>query len=157
MWSRVAKRRDCGGLTLLELTAVVAIIGIFASLAVTRFGHRAIGNAAAQGLASNLSLDLLQAQRRSISTGDNHFLEFHSTGGVVTGYTLRRQAAGGPIDTDTMRNVPRDVVLTVSHSRCEFNFEGTAEAACTLTVAGPDRQWIVEVNPATGGVRSHEL
>ena len=151
---RVEARR---ALTLLELTFVVAILGLFATMAVTRFGHASLANVGARGFARKLALDLLQAQRRAISTGDNHYVQFQSAGGAITGNTLMRRGAGGDVAVDSLRSVPKDVVVTASHTICEYAFEGAALASYTVTVAGPDRSWRVQVTPATGAVRVTEL
>jgi len=144
-------------LTLLELTFVVAVLGLMATMAVTRFGHDAIANAGARGFVRKLALDMLQAQRRAISTGDSHYVQFQSANGAITGSTLYRCSAGGDTAVDSDRPVPRDVTVESSHMRCEYAFEGSALASYIITVAGPDRSWQIHVTSATGSVRVTEL
>src|SRR5262245_4043678 len=73
----VARRaRARRAMTLLELAAVVLIIGLLGVMAATRYGGNAVADVGAQGFARRLALDCSQARRRAISTGDNHLLRF---------------------------------------------------------------------------------
>ncbi|MBN1851765.1 MAG: type II secretion system protein [Pirellulales bacterium] len=159
-FSETFKARRTGvrrALTLLELTFVVAVLGLFATMAVTRFGHDAIANTGARGFARKLALDMLQAQRRAISTGDNHYVQFVSSDGAIESSTLFRCGASGDTAVDSERTVPKHVTVTTSHMRCEYAFEGSALADYFVTVSGPDRSWQIQVTPATGNVRVTEL
>ena len=73
---RAAARR---AVTLLELVAVVFIIGLVGAVAATRYGTNAIADVGAQGFARRLSLDCTLARRRTISKGNNHLLRFTIT------------------------------------------------------------------------------
>ncbi len=140
--------------TLLELLAVVAILGIFAVIAVSRIGPDALQNFGARADTRRLALDLLQARRRSIATGENHYLAFAGGGGPTTGYTLyRRSASSGNIAVDEPHAFPGDVVVVTSHAEAEFTFEGTALAAYQVTLVGPQQTWQVDVVPVTGTAR----
>jgi hypothetical protein len=142
----------------LELLAVLALLGIFAAVAAARLGPAPLKNFASHADARRLALDLLQARRRAIATGDNHYLEFTSSGGQTTGYTLyRRLSGGGTQAVDAPREFSHQETVTASHSQAEFNFEGAALAAYQVTFTGPDRAWRVTVVPATGAVRVVEL
>ncbi len=142
------------GLTLLELTVVLVLLGVFAAVAAARLGPGPLQNFAARADARRLALDLHQAQRRSIATGDNHYLEFTTSGGQAVGYTLYRRLSGGGVQAvDEYREFTQDETVTVSHAQAEFNFEGAALAAYQMTLAGPNRSWQVTVIAATGAVR----
>src|SRR5262245_10623522 len=145
------------GLTLLEIVCVLTLIGIFAAVAAPRLGLAPIKNFAAQGDARRLALDLMQARRRAIATGDNHYLDFVTSGGAVTSYTLYRRLSGGGVQAvDSVRNFPQQETVAASHAQAEFNFQGTALAAYQITFTGPDRTWQVNVVMATGSVRVTE-
>ncbi len=144
------------GLTLLELIAVVSLLGIMAAAGISRYGGLTLGNLGAQGDARRIALDMLQARRRAISTGDNHFLQFTPGVGPATGYTLYRRTSGGAIVVEAVRQVPDHVTITSTSSICEFTFEGTSLAAYQVTVAGPNRSWQVSVVPVTGTIRVTE-
>ena len=137
--------------TVLELIAVIAIMGIFAAVAVSRIGPQTIRNFGARADAGRLAADILQARRRSIATGENHYLAFAVSGGRASGYTLyRRSSLQGNVAVDEAYVFPPDVVVTTSGSEVEFTFEGAALAAYQVDLTGPGQTWRVDVVPATG-------
>jgi type II secretory pathway pseudopilin PulG len=142
-------------MTLLELLAVVVVLGILAAITVGRLAPNTLYNVGAQTDAQRLAVDLLQARQRSIATGENHYLDFTTGGGgTATGYTLyRRSASQGDVAVDEPHQFPSDVVVSVSHSNAEFTFEGAALAAYQITLTGPDQTWRVEVVTVTGTAR----
>ena len=154
MASREASRR---AISLLELTIVVAILGLLTVASISRYGHNAVGNGGAEGYARKLALSLLQARRSTIATGDNHFLQLTSSGGFVTDYALIRRASGGDTQVDETRTVPSDVTVTCADSELEFDFEGSALGSYSVTVAGPDRTWTVSVVMLTGTAQLAEI
>jgi type II secretory pathway pseudopilin PulG len=138
-------------MTLLELSAVVFIIGLLGAMAVTRYGSSALADVGAQGFARRVSLDCLQARRAAISTGDNHLLRFTIAGGKATQYALYRRQGGSLIQVDTTHAVPSGVdVTTAGAVDLEFTFTGDALGSYAITVAAPDRTRIVAVSQATG-------
>lgn len=140
--------------SLLELIAVVAVLGVLAVAAVARFGPAPLKNAAARADARRLTLDLLQTQRRSIATGDNHYLEFTLNGSAPVGYTLyRRLSGGGTQAVDGYREFAQGETITTTHNQLEYNFSGAALAAYQVSFAGPDQRWRVTVIPVTGAAR----
>ncbi len=143
-------------MSLLELTIVIAILGLLSVAAATRYGHDSLGNGGAEGFARKLALSLVHARRSTISTGDNHYLQLTSSGGSVTSYALIRRASGGDTQVDETRTVPQDVTVTSASSVLEFDFEGSALSAYSITVAGPDRSWSVSVVLLTGAVQVAE-
>lgn len=147
------------GVTLLELVAVVVLLGIIAVVATARLGRDSLGNLGAQAEARRVALDLRRARRLSISTGDNHYLAFDtSSGGLVASYELRRRLEGGGDEAvEDPYQFPADVVVAVTSSEAEFAFEGSALAACQVSLAGPHETWVVGVVPVTGLVRVARL
>lgn len=146
------------GLTLLELTMVLMLIGVFTAVAMARLSKTPITNFASRGDARRLALDLHQIQRRAISTGDNHYLEFVSSGGQVTGYRLYRRLSGGGVqEIDSSRGFPHGETVTTTHNQLEYTFSGAALAAYEVTFAGPNRSWRASVVPVTGAVRIGQL
>jgi hypothetical protein len=136
------------------LLAVLMLIAVFTAVAMARLGVEPLKNFASQSDARRLASDLIQARRRAISTGDNHYLEFTSSGGAVTGYTVyRRLSGGGVAAVDAARTFVQQETVGVSHTQMEFNFEGAALAAYQVTFTGPDRTAQVTVVPVTGAVR----
>lgn len=140
-------------MTLLELTAVVLIIGLVGAMAVTRFGGSAIADVGAQGFARRLAIDCQQARRRAISTGDDHLLRFIFSGGIARQYALYRAEIGGDVRVDDVRVVPDDVTVTTGGATdVQFTFTGEAVASYSIAVQGPDRTWTVTVVQLTGQV-----
>ncbi|NQT37594.1 MAG: type II secretion system protein [Planctomycetes bacterium] len=150
--TRARPRWTRRAVTLLELVAVVAILGIFAVVAVSRIGPGTLHNFGARADARRLAVDLLQARRRSIATGENHYLAFTVVGGKATSYTLYRRDAGGDVAVDSPHEFPANVVVATSHTDAEFTFEGAALAAYQLTLTGAEQTWRVDVVPVTGTV-----
>jgi len=139
------------------MITVISIIGLAALATATRFGHSTIGNTNAEGFARKLSLDLLQARRRTIATGDNHYLQLTTAGGNVTSYVLMRRTSSGNAAVDEMKIVPDDVTVSSSHFVLEFDFDGSALGAYSVNIAGPNRSWSLTTIAATGMVEVAEI
>jgi type II secretory pathway pseudopilin PulG len=148
MARRAVARR---AMSLLELVAVVLIIGLLGAAAATRYGTSTVSDVGAQGFARRVALDCAQARRRAIATGDNHLLRFTFSGSNATQYALYRQQGGSTTLVDEAHLVPSGVnVTTGGTTDVEFTFVGEALASYTITVAAPDRTWIVTVPQVTG-------
>ncbi len=148
--------RVASGFSLLELIAVVTLMGVLSVVAIARLGPSLLGDVAAHSDARRLALDLIQLRRRAIATGDNHYLLFTGTKGGFTGYRLYR-ASGGSVEIDSPRVFPAQLNVTPNSVRLEFNFEGQALAAYQVTFTGPVRSRRVDVAPLTGAVRVTDL
>lgn len=144
-------------MTLLEVIAVVVIIGIVAASVATRFGFATLGDTGAAGFARELSLDCLQARRRAISTGDDHTVRFTIAGGKATQYALYQRGGSGDVLVDQVHVVPDDVTVTPSATDFEFTFTGDSLASYTAAIQGPDRSWNVTIVQATGKAFVTEL
>ena len=140
-------------MSLLELVAVVTILGLVATASITRYDHDVLGNGGAEGFARKLSLSLVHARRSTISTGDNHYLQLNSSGGSVVSYALIRRASGGDTQVDETRQVPANVTVTSGSSALEFDFEGSSLSPYSVIIAGPNRSWTVSVVMLTGAVQ----
>ncbi len=151
-------RRDIPrrAMSLLELIVVVAILGLVGVASISRYGHSAIGNGGAEGFARKLSLALVHARRSTISTGENHFLQLSPSSGNVTSFALFRRTGSGDVQVDETRSVPQGVTVTSAATVLEFDFEGSALAGYSVSIAGPDRSWNVAVVILTGTVRVSE-
>src|SRR5262249_48127408 len=137
----------------LELVMTVAVIGLLAAAVAITYGTGAIRTIGAEADARRIALDLLQSQRRAISTGSNHYVQFNSSGGSVTSYTVYRPVGASSTQIEARRTVPTGVTITASHSQAEFTFDGQALAAYSITVAGSSKSWTVSVVPASGAIR----
>jgi type II secretory pathway pseudopilin PulG len=137
-------------MTLLELVAVVMIIGLVAAVAATRYGSNTMAHVGAQGFARRLALDCSQARRRAIATGDNHLVRMTVVSGKATQYGLYRRSGASTTLVDDVCPVPANVDVTTSVTDLEFTFTGQALASYTVTVQAPDRTWTVTVPQVTG-------
>jgi len=139
--------------TLLELMATVTIVGILAGTAFVTFGFPTLATGGAAGFARKISLSLVYARRATIATGENHYLQMTPATGNATSFVLMRRTGGGDVAVDSVHTVPTDVTVTSTSGQLEFDFEGSALAAYTVSVAGPNRSWNVSVVMLTGAVQ----
>ena len=146
--ARRAKARRA--MTLLELSAVVFIIGLLGLMAATRFGSSTLADTDAQGFARRLALDCAQARRRAIANGDNHLVRFTVVSGQATQYAIYRRSGGSTTLVDSVRTKPTNVSVTTSATDLEFRLTGEALGSYTVTITAPDKTFTVTVPQATG-------
>lgn len=149
MARRESSRR---AMSLLELAVVGALLALLTLAGISRFGHNTLGNGGAEGFTRQLALALTHARRSTISTGDDHYLQLSPSTGNVTSFAIMRRVSGGDVQVDQFRPVPKDVIVTSALKQLEFDFDGSALAAYSISIAGPDRSWDVNVVPLTGAV-----
>lgn len=140
--------------SLLEMTLVIALIGLISGAAVMRFGHAALNTTNGEGFTRRVMLDLRQAKRRAISTGDNHYVQFHRTSGVVTSFALYRD---GGDQVDDTRVVPTGIAVSTGQDTWEFEFDGTKAdtgSSSNLVITGSNYSWTVYCYHATGSVEA---
>jgi prepilin-type N-terminal cleavage/methylation domain-containing protein len=147
------RRSRQAAFSLLELVAVVAVIGILGAIAAVSLKRDTLVNYETRTAARTMALDMTAARRAAIATGDNHFLDFVSDAGGITGYTVTRRGTSGNTAVEASREFPEGLTVTLGAGEPEFDFLGEALAAYTVTLAGPQRTWTVTVVIATGAVR----
>jgi prepilin-type N-terminal cleavage/methylation domain-containing protein len=141
------------GFSLIELAAVLVILGLLAAAGLTRYGSSTVQKLAGEGFARQLALDLAQARRRTIATGDNHFLQLSPSAANVTSYVIYRRTSGGDAVVEQTRAVPSGVTVSSSHATLEFDFDGASLAAYSVAVVAPARTWTIATVMATGAVQ----
>jgi prepilin-type N-terminal cleavage/methylation domain-containing protein len=149
-------RAHRSGVTLLELLAVLTMLGIFAAVAMSRWSPDTLSSFQSRADARRLALDLLQAQRRTVSTGDNHYVLL-SGSGPYTAYEIYRITGGGDVLVEPSKSFPTGVAVTSSHTQLEFDFEGAALAAYQVTFTAANYTWRVSVVPSTGAVKVEDV
>jgi len=148
---RAIRRR---GFNLIELASVLALVALLAAVGLMKWGSGTVENVSGESFARRLALDLLQARRRTIATGDNHYLQLSPSTSSVTSYVMYRRASGGDTVVEQTRTTPTGVTVAASHTTLEFDFDGAALAAYTVTVTAPNRSWTVSTVLATGAVQT---
>ncbi|MCH8042998.1 MAG: type II secretion system protein [Planctomycetes bacterium] len=144
------------GLTLLELIAVLTVLGTFAAVAMSRWSPSTLSSFQSRADARGLALDLLQAQRRTVATGDHHYVLLIG-GGTITSYEMYRKTGGGDLLVEPAKSFPSGVTVTSSHTQLEFDFEGAALAAYQVTLTAEHYTWRVSVIPSTGAVKVEDV
>ena len=145
--------RERRAVTLLELIAVVTLLGIVVTVSIASYKPGTMGNMGAKADARHLALDLMQARRRAISTGDNHFISFATTGSVTKYAVYRRPTSGTPVQVGDWYTFQNTVTVTSNPVSPEFTFEGVGLANYTVDVRGPNNRFSVTINQASGSVR----
>ncbi len=145
-------------ITLLELIAVLTLMGIMSAVTIARYSTGSQFFAGAQADMRRLITDLQLARRRAISTGDNHLISFTTTGGVITGYEMQRRDVNGGLTTLANSHTFNDeITVAVTPGNPEFNFQGEGLAAYQISLATNGRTWLITVVPITGYVNGTEL
>jgi len=139
---------------LIEMSAVLAVISLAIAAAISGFGSRTIENLSADGFARRLANDLTQARRRTIATGDNHFLQLTPSAGNATGYALYRRVGAGASQVDEARTRPKGVTFSANNATLEFDFDGAALGVYVATVGAPNRTWTISTTLATGAIQT---
>jgi len=147
-------QRQRTAFSLIELASVLTIIALLAAAGLIRWGSGTVSNLSGEGFARRLALDLMQSRRRTIATGDNHYLQLSPSTSNVSSYVIYRRASGGDVAVEQPRTIPSGVTCTASHATLEFDFDGAALAAYSVAVVGPNRTWTVSTIMATGSVQT---
>ncbi|GAB5405531.1 MAG: hypothetical protein Aurels2KO_37620 [Aureliella sp.] len=146
------------GLSLLELLAVVALMGVFTAAVASRFGRDILGDVGVRGEARKLSLGMLEAKRSAVRTGDQHGIQLYgSTGDVSSWAVIRVNDDGSRSVVDGPFAVEKDFVVKADRSEFLFDFEGHATSAFNAKLVGPHRQWAIQIFPLTGMIDCQEV
>lgn len=153
--------RERRAYSLLEMTAVVAIIGIMGGIALMRFGHDTLSVTSAEGCVRQLALSLSLARRQAMSEGTPAAVIFNrdaDTSAIETAQVARIDDGSGSeviTFTEATIDVPSGVTVNTVNDRWEFDYTGSLTlpaAGGTFTVDAPGWQWSLTINAATGRV-----
>jgi len=139
---------------LLELIAVLAILGLLGAISLGSFRLASVSNVGAQADARTLAFDLQRVRQQAITTGIQHEIRFESIGGVLS-YRIG-QNNGAFVDIDTPRTFSQGVSVTYSRAITAFEFQGGAQTSAVFNIDGPDRSYTVSVVAATGAIQLAE-
>lgn len=146
------------GLSLLEMLAVVTLMGIFSAAVASRFGRDILGDVGVRGEARRISLGILEAKRTAIRSGVTCGVQFSGSTSNVTGWSVIRELPSGAREViDGPFTVEEDFVVATDSSELLFDFEGHAQTALKATLTGPHREWQIVVFPLTGMIDCSEV
>ncbi len=146
------------GVSLLELIAVVAILGVISAGVVSRFGRDAFGSVGVRGEARRLSLGLLEAQRCAIRTGDDHGIRTYGSTNSISAWEVVREYDDGSREVgDGPYSIPDDYQVQVDTSEIFFDFEGNGRSSFNVRLDGPKRYWQLRVFPLTRMIDCQEI
>jgi prepilin-type N-terminal cleavage/methylation domain-containing protein len=142
-----------GGYTLLEVAAVVALLGLMAVIAGLRFRPQTLTSLGTRVDSRCIATDLIRARRQAIVTSQNHLLVFRRGRGRAAEYTLSRRLTDGTVEAiDPPRTLPPGVAVTVEPGNPEFDPRGAPLAAYEITLKTDGVARRVTVAEATGSV-----
>ncbi|NNJ26266.1 hypothetical protein LzC2_23480 [Planctomycetes bacterium LzC2] len=141
-------------MTLLEIVAVVALLGIFAAMTASR-ANGLFANAAARTEVERFAGLLHDAKRRAILTGDSHGVDFTKSGtGVLSAQLVRETSPNNWDPIDDLIETPDGLEITTGDPHIRFSFEGVPlHGGVEILFEGPDQTWRIFVPPHTGAVR----
>ena len=140
------------GMTLVELLAVVTIVGILSTVAIARLGSGSLGRPGVMAAARRLALDLRHTRSLAITKRINHYARFDAAG-----YTIYRRDTPTDVAVDARRTFPQGVTAVVTASDFEYEPTGAALATYTCELSGSGVTYRVKVIGATGTTTVKEL
>lgn len=134
-------------MSLLELLAVVGIMGVLSATVAARYGRDVLGNIGVRGQARKLSLGMVEAQRLAVRSGRLHGVQFAGSGSSASWTVVSVGDTGDRIVVDGPFPLSDDYKLKTSASEVLFDFEGNATKAVSIQLIGPKQTWTVDTLP----------
>ena len=142
------------GVTLLELVAVTALLGIFAAVAANR-SDGLFADAAARTEVERVAGMLHDAKRRAILTGDSHGVAFTKSAGKIVSVQIERETSPGTwAAAEDAVALLKGAGVTSTADHLRYTFEGIpSNGGVTVAFDGPNQGWSLWQPPFTGAVR----
>ncbi len=145
------RMRFVRAMTLIELIAVVTIIGIMSAVVLMRVGGGSFGRPSVEAFSRQLSVDLRYTRSMAITQKVNHYLGFDATG-----YTIFRRDSPDVV-VNPRQALPRGLGGSISAWNFEFEPSGAALAAYWADLSISGVTYRVEVIPVTGTTTVRKL
>lgn len=150
-----AVRRQRRGVTLLELTIVVLLLGIFAAMAGPRFATT-IARHRADSTARRIAADLELVRNRARVTSQTHTVTFDKTANTYACAAISDPDHPGKPYTARLSETSYPARMTIVNvggdSALNFDGYGSPDSSATITVSSGSSSRSVIVNSATGVV-----
>lgn len=138
-------------MTLIELIAVVTIIGIMSAVVLMRVGGGSFGRPSVHAFTRQLSVDLRYTRSMAITQKVNHYLGFDATG-----YTIFRRDSPDVV-VNPRQPLPKGVGGSISTWNFEFEPSGAALAGYWANLSSSGVTYRVEVILVTGTTTVRKL
>ena len=138
--------------SLLELMAVLTILGLVAGMAALRYSDSTLGVTQGQGFARKIARGLDLARRHAIASGGSAALRFQRTSGAITSFDIVRVNGSDQL-VETSFEVPRSITVTSSNDRWEFAFDGKVSVPSldsSITISNGSDTWTITVFVLSG-------
>ncbi len=146
------RMRFVRAMTLIELIAVVTIIGILSAVVLMRVGGGSFGRPSVNAFSRQLSVDLRYTRSMAITQKANHYLGFDATG-----YTIFRRDTPADVVVNPRQPLPQGVGGSISTWNFEFEPSGAALAGYWADLSSPGVTYRVEVILVTGTTTVRKL
>lgn len=137
------------GFTIIELVAIIAVIGILMAISLPRLG--AIGKSTARTTSRQLVADIRYVRRLAITGAKNHIVRFYPAGGPYDEYKFFRKDGVLEEQVDEPRQIPEQISCTGTEE-LTFNPFGYASGSGLISISADGDQYDVNVVAATGRV-----
>ena len=145
------RMRPVRAMTLIEVIAVVTIIGILSAVVLMRVGGGSFGRPSVKAFSRQLSVDLRYTRSMAITQKVNHYLGFDSAG-----YTIFRRDSPDVV-VNPRHPLPNGVGGSISAWNFEFEPSGAALAGYWANLSSSGVTYRVEVILVTGTTTVRKL
>jgi hypothetical protein len=137
------------GYTIIEIVAIIAVIGILIAIALPRFG--AVSKNIARTTSRQIMSDIRYVRRLAIASAKDHIIRFYPAGGPYNEYRLFRKERMLEEQLGEPKQIPEQIICTGTEE-LTFNPFGYASGSGIISLIADGDQYDVNVVAATGRV-----